>query len=97
VATALGIILFLSPTVAFLLAVVFAVVLWLTRFVSASSLAAAAALPVLMAFLGGRAWYEVTLSLVVAFLVFWTHRENIRRLWDGTENRFGGASKDIPE
>ena len=89
VATAFGVVLFLSPTVAFLLVVIFVAVLRLTRYVSASSLAAALALPVLMAFFGGRAWYEVTLSLLLAFLVFHTHRENIHRLWQGTENRFG--------
>src|SRR5512138_3118245 len=47
VATAFGIVLFFSPTIAFLLVVVFAAVLRLTRYVSASSLVAAIALPVL--------------------------------------------------
>jgi len=89
VATALGVVLFLSPVTAFVLAVLFALVVYFTRYVSLGSLCAAVALPPLMALLGSSRHY-VSLSLLIAFVVVWTHRENIRRLFAGQEHRFGG-------
>ena len=88
VAAALGIVLFLSPETAFVLVVLFAAVFYLTRYVSLGSLCAAVGLPVAMAFLGNAREY-VTLSLLMAFLVIWTHRENIHRLLAGQESKFG--------
>ncbi len=88
VATALGVILFLSPVTAFLLAIVFALVLYFTRYVSLGSLCAALALPVFSAVLATSRHY-VTLSLLIAFTVVYTHRQNIARLWEGTESKFG--------
>ena len=88
VAVALGVVLFLSPETAFVLVVLFAAVLYFTRFVSLASLCAATGLPVAMAFLGKSRHY-VTLALVMSFLVIYTHRENIHRLLSGQESRFG--------
>src|SRR5512134_1334588 len=80
VATALGVVLF-------------AVVLYFTRYVSLGSLCAAVGLPVAMAFLGKSREY-VTLSLLMGFLVIWTHRENIHRLLAGQESKFGAPRKE---
>jgi len=88
VATALGVVLFLSPETAFVLVVLFAAVLYFTRYVSLGSLCAAVGLPVAMAFLG-RSRHYVTLALVMSFLVIYTHRANIHRLLAGQENRIG--------
>jgi glycerol-3-phosphate acyltransferase PlsY len=41
-----------------------------------------------MAFLGKSREY-VTLSLLMGFLVIYTHRENIHRLLAGQEGKFG--------
>jgi glycerol-3-phosphate acyltransferase PlsY len=71
-------------------AVALGVVLFLspeTAFVIVA-LCAALGLPVAMAFLGKSRHY-VTLALVMAFLVIYTHRENIHRLLSGQESRFG--------
>lgn len=40
-----------------------------------------------------RAWPYWTVGLAMALLVVVRHRENIRRLLDGTERRLGGASR----
>jgi glycerol-3-phosphate acyltransferase PlsY len=88
VATALGIVLFLSPVTAFILVVLFALVVFFTRYVSLGSLSAAVALPPMMALLATSRHY-VTLSLGMMFLVLFTHRENIRRLLAGQERKFG--------
>jgi glycerol-3-phosphate acyltransferase PlsY len=100
VATSLGIVLFLSPVTAFLLVVLFSLVVYFTRYVSLGSLCAALALPPVMALLATSRHY-VTLSLVLAFLVIYTHRENIQRLLSGREKKFGApeaesAGKDSP-
>jgi len=88
VATALGIVAFLSPVTAFLLVVLFASVVYFTRYVSLASLCAAIALPPVMALLATSRSY-VTLSLGICFLVIYTHRENIRRLLSGEERKLG--------
>ena len=88
VATALGVVLFLSPETAFVLVALFAAVLYFTRYVSLGSLCAAVGLPVAMAFLG-RSRHYLTLALLIAFVVIYTHRENIHRLLAGQESRFG--------
>ncbi len=92
VATAFGIVLYLSPVSAIILVVVFAVALLLTGYVSVGSLSAAFFFPLLMAFLGPSPYY-VGLALFMAFTVFYTHRENIRRLLEGKENRFLGKKE----
>jgi glycerol-3-phosphate acyltransferase PlsY len=92
VATALGIVAFLSPVTVFVLLVLFAAVVYFTRYVSLGSLCAAVGLPVTMAVLEGPRSY-LNLSLVIAFLLFYTHRENIHRLLAGEEPRFGLPKK----
>ena len=87
VATALGVVLFLSPETAFVLVVLFAAVFYFTRYVSLASLCAAVGLPVAMAFLG-RSRHYVTLALMMSFLVIYTHRKNIHRLLAGQESKF---------
>jgi acyl phosphate:glycerol-3-phosphate acyltransferase len=63
-------------------------VLLATRYSSVGGLAAAVAAPA-AAFVLGRG--EVTVLFVaLAIIVFWKHRENIARLFAGTEPRVGG-------
>lgn len=88
VATALGVVVFLSPVTAFVLLVLFAAVVYFTRYVSLGSLCAALALPPMMALLATSRHF-VTLSLLLSFLVIFTHRENIRLLLAGRERKLG--------
>jgi acyl phosphate:glycerol-3-phosphate acyltransferase len=87
VATGAGVFLALAP-----LAVLGGLVLWLalvalTGYVSLASIAAAAALPVLVA-LTGAPTAVLVLSLLLATFVIYAHRANIRRLLRGEEHRF---------
>lgn len=62
--------------------------LWLiTRYVSLGSIIAAACFPVMtqLVFADGAC---TALSALIAALVIWAHRDNIRRLLHGTENKF---------
>jgi glycerol-3-phosphate acyltransferase PlsY len=88
VATALGVVAYLSPVTVFVLLVLFVTVVYFTRYISLGSLCAAVCLPVVVALLEGPRSY-LNLSLMIAFLVIYTHRENIHRLLAGQENRLG--------
>ena len=65
----------------FLLAVV------LTRYISLGSLLAAASVGVTSLFLYDRVLY-IALTCLIAALVIWSHRTNVKRLISGTENKF---------
>ena len=60
----------------------------LFRFTSLAALVAAALLPGLAWWLDGRTAF-VALALALALLLVWRHRQNIERLWRGTEPRIG--------
>ena len=59
--------------------------IWRSGFVSLGSLALVTAMPILLA-LSGK-FGLLPLSLIILALVFWSHRENIRRLAKGEERR----------
>ncbi len=91
VATALGVVLALSPWLALAALAVFALVLAASRYVSLASIAAALAAPLLLALPGpwpGGA-VAVFAICVMAALLIWRHRANIGRLRAGTEAKFG--------
>lgn len=90
VATALGVFLVLSPRSVACALLVFAAVFALTRFVSLSSILAAAAIPLAAYFFVPlRAPWPAAAFLGIPLLVIAKHHTNIRRLLAGTESRFG--------
>jgi glycerol-3-phosphate acyltransferase PlsY len=67
----------------------FIVLTIVTRYVSIGSLAAAVGcIPVAIWLFFGN-WYAVILASVVGLIIIWAHRDNIKRLITGTENRIG--------
>jgi glycerol-3-phosphate acyltransferase PlsY len=91
VATALGVFLPLAPLAIVFDIVAFAAGVGISRMVSVGSMAAAAALPVLIWLLGYPPPYTV-LGICVAALIIYRHKENIKRLFTGSENKFWGRS-----
>jgi glycerol-3-phosphate acyltransferase PlsY len=89
VATAAGVFLALAPIPMLIALAVWAVVVYLSGYVSLASLSAAVALPVSALLLLGPRAPVFALSVLVALFVFWTHRANIGRLRRGEEHRFG--------
>ena len=91
VATALGVVLALSPWLALAALVVFGIVLAATRYVSLASMAAAVAVPLLMLLPGPwpHGGMSIVALLIMAGLLIWRHRANIERLRAGTEAKFG--------
>jgi glycerol-3-phosphate acyltransferase PlsY len=88
VATAGGVFLALAPVETGLALAAFAVTLLASGYVSLGSMIAAVLLPVLLLIRDGVSPLFVVCALIAIF-VFWTHRANIERLRQGTENRFG--------
>jgi len=87
VATGLGVFLYLMPLPAASGFVVFVVTLVTTKYVSLSSLLAAVCLP-LFGILFDTPQPAIIISLVMAAITFYKHRENIERLRAGTESKF---------
>ena len=88
VAVALGVVMFLSPLAALALMALFFLVFFFTKYVSLGSLCCAAGLPVMMALLG-MPRSCLYMAFFISLVVFWAHRQNIRRLFVGQEPRFG--------
>jgi glycerol-3-phosphate acyltransferase PlsY len=88
VATVFGMVLAIQPMVALYVVGVFLIVLYLTRFVSLSSILASLALPVLIlvVFNEPEVLYRV-FAIAVALLVILTHQKNIGRLINGNESK----------
>ncbi|BEH09040.1 glycerol-3-phosphate 1-O-acyltransferase PlsY [Geobacter sulfurreducens subsp. ethanolicus] len=87
VATALGVFLGVSPLSVLGALALFIGIVAATRYISLGSITAAAAMPFLVAAVERRPLL-VGMTLVIAVIVIVKHRENIRRLREGTENRF---------
>ncbi len=101
IATSAGVLLGLMPFAVLLLLVVWVLLFLITRYVSVASMGAAASLPLLTlwgSWHHGRiqdgTWNKplFVFSIVIAVLAIWKHRDNIRRLREGTEHRFGKKS-----
>jgi glycerol-3-phosphate acyltransferase PlsY len=88
VATLFGMVLGIQPNVALCCVGIFILVLYLTRWVSLSSILASIALPVfiLVIFNEPEKLYRV-FAITVALLVLLTHQKNITRLLKGSENK----------
>ncbi len=88
VATLFGMILAIQPVVAISCVSVFILVLYLTRFVSLSSILAGLMLPISVLWIWNE--HEIlyrVFALLVAVLVIFTHQKNISRLLKGIESR----------
>ncbi len=104
VATALGVILAVDAQLMVLPMATFVFALWLTRHVSLGSILAAAMVPVqlFLAFsffrmFGGTLQQDFRTLLpwvALVLLVIWKHRDNIRRLQEGTESKLWGAKQE---
>ena len=99
--TSIGIIAVINPFVFLGLLIIGLPLIFLTKIVSVGSLAGAVCYPFLTLLVdfwqGGVSWLDFSFSLVIALLVIWMHRSNIKRLLNGTENRFGSKKTSSEE
>ena len=94
VAPGLGVFLALAPSAVPVALAAFGLVVWRTRYVSLGSITAAALMPLAVFVLdsrlspaGQRGSERVVAAAAGAALIIFAHRENIRRLLAGTENK----------
>ena len=92
VATYAGLLAFASPLALAVGAPIWLILFAVTRISSLAALTAAACVPI-GAYLLGETQFASLLLLGLSVLVFWTHRENIKRLLSGTEPKFGSKAK----
>lgn len=98
VATAAGVMLGLAPLALTVAAIVWALLVRLTGYVSVASIAAAAVLPLAVYLLeDSRTPALLWIATVIAAGVIILHRRNIQRLLNGTENRFGRRAASAPQ
>lgn len=88
VATSFGALLAMTPLPAILGFLVWLGVVLVFRYTSLAALAASVCIPPLIFFSIGSGPY-FTFSLLATLLIFVRHRDNIQRLWAGTEHRVG--------
>jgi len=90
VATYIGLLIGLAWPAAVAFCVIWLIVAAVTRYSSLSALVASAATPPILWFSGDRP--ESLIFLLLAALLWFMHRDNIRRLLDGTEGKIGSTA-----
>ncbi len=95
VATTLGVFLVLVPYAILILLVVFFVIFGLTKYVSLASVISAIVLPIAVYITTGHIPLTI-LGIIIGLLVIVRHKENIKRLINGTETKlsFSKNSKE---
>jgi glycerol-3-phosphate acyltransferase PlsY len=88
VATACGVFSVLAPVATAPALSIFALTVWLTKYISLGSVLASLALP-LIAYLAGSPAPAVIAASVACVLIVFKHRSNLERLRDGIERRLG--------
>jgi glycerol-3-phosphate acyltransferase PlsY len=101
IATGAGMLIGIAPTEFAISVAVFFIVFWGYKTVSLSSISAAVAFP-LSLFVRHNIFGDeihsyrtlIVFSLTVAFLLVYSHRQNIKRLIEGTEKRITGLTRE---
>jgi len=88
VATAAGVFLALAPLAVLISLVIWGATLWLSGYVSVASLTVAVLFPLWVWLTEPGETYTLWAAVVLALLLVYAHRANIRRLREGSENRF---------
>jgi len=88
VATACGVFLAINPLAMAAAAIIFFLVVLVTRFISLGSIVAAASIPLLMRFMTGAPFWTLMFSIAISVAIISKHHDNIARLIHGKERRF---------
>lgn len=86
VASGVGTILALNPLVGLSVAVIWGIITWVSKYVSLGSIIALAVSPFIMWAFKQPAGYIAYCALGAVYII-WLHRENIKRLIKGEENK----------
>lgn len=94
VLTALGMVIGLIPSAAIICVIIWGVIVYKWRYVSLGSITAGVVFPIIVSlekyYLNSNiSLYLLLFSFIMCILIIHTHRTNISRLLNGTENKFG--------
>lgn len=92
VATGLGVLLMLMPSVSAIVFLIWLVIVLISKYVSLASIIAAVFVPV-CAFAAGMSYDYVAFGIVAALFVIYRHKSNIVRLMNGTENKIKAGKR----
>ncbi len=95
VATALGVLLAAVPYAGLAACATWLLIAFLFKYSSLAALIAVALAPVVTLFIYGS--YSAFICLLIALLVWWRHKENIKRLLNGTEPKIGSGRNKTAE
>lgn len=87
VATSLGSMIAVNPIIALSCFAFFILIVYVTKYVSLGSVLSICTSPVIMLLIGN--YKGVAITLFLSFSVIFKHRENIKRLLNGTERKIG--------
>ncbi len=87
VATAIGVLITLNPKIGLICLIFGLIVIAFTRMVSVGSILSAILYPILTIFMGNIEFGPILISILIALFVIFNHRENIKRIKNGTENK----------
>jgi glycerol-3-phosphate acyltransferase PlsY len=97
VITTLGVMMVVNPVAFLVIVAIFVPLIFITKIVSLSSVLGAVLYPILtygLTYLqNGPLWYNTGFALLYAAIVLYGHRDNIKRLLKGEENKFGQKKK----
>lgn len=87
VATALGVLITLNWKIGLICLIFALIIIAFTRMVSVGSILSAVLYPILTIFMGNVSFGSILISIFIALLVIFNHRENLKRIKNGTENK----------
>ena len=87
VATALGVLITLNWKIGLICLIFAVIIIAFTKMVSVGSILAAVLYPILTIFMSDFKFSTVLVSIFIALLVIFNHRENLKRIKNGTENK----------
>ena len=94
VATALGVMIGVSPSIGLIAVLVWLVTAGFWRYSSGAAITAFMLLPVLAAALRTDQQF-VAFTVLVSALILWRHKDNMIRLWNGTEPKIGQRREQV--
>lgn len=94
IATSAGVVLAWAPLACLTALALWGIVFVMTKFVSVASIAAALILPIAVWFFSKGSVAMTTVMAALSALAIYKHKDNIRRLIQGTENRAGAKKAE---
>lgn len=87
VATAAGSAMAMAPGAILITLAIFVIVLAITNYVSVGSMVAATCFPLIVWLVFGYPWPMIVFGFLIAAMIIFTHKKNIKRLRDGCESK----------